>query len=415
MKAFIGFYLLLAGERHASVSLFETAAQAEASRETAREFIAEHLAPLIPNPPQIIEGTVEVSTQLMLKLADPGDISMPLYAALVSYDGFDMARLDEAAALVDSHLVPALINQAGLFSYHAGADGVDRTFALRVVGSEAQLQRSNEIAADFVAEHMADWLPEDPLVVEGRLAVASVQAILEGANLAQYNADETSVFASVRLYDGINPADQAEIARLTIEGFLPVIRESDGFVGYFFLPAGDELATVSLFDSAQQASASNDAAREFIIENLAPLFPNAPRIFEGSLAMNYVPALSDSGDHVAQSDLYASIRFYEGFNLAHFNEANDLAKAHLLPALQELGGLFAQFALNDGEDTVVGISIFDSEEASLAANDLGKAFTIEYVADWAPNPPTGVSGKLAIASLAEISMGENLASAMMDG
>ena len=92
-----------------------------------------------------------------------------------------------------------------------------------------------------------------------------------------------------------------------------------------------------------------------------------------------------------------------------------MAEAHLLPALEELGGLFAQFALNDGEDTVVGISIFDSEEASLAANDLGKAFTIEHVADWAPNPPTGVSGKLAIASLAEVSMGENLASAMMDG
>ncbi len=414
-EGFIGFYLLLAGERHASVSLFETAAQAQASRETAREFIAEHLAPLIPNPPLIVEGTVEVSTQLIPKVVDAGDIRMPLYAALVSYDGFDMARLDEAAALVDSHLVPALIDQAGLFSYHAGADGVDRTFALRVFGSDAQLQRSNEIAAEFVAEHMADWLPEDPLVVEGRLAVASVQAILEGANLAQYNADETSVFASVRLYDGINPADQAEIARLTIEGFLPVIRESDGFVGYFFLPAGGELATVSLFDSAEQASASNEAAREFIVENLAPLFPNAPRIFEGPLSMNHVPALLDSDDDGEVSELYASIRFYEGFDLAHFDEANDLAIAHLLPALQELGGLFAQYALNDGENTVVGISVFEGEKAALAANDLGKAFTIEYVADWAPNPPTGVSGKLAIASLAEIGLGENLASAMMDG
>lgn len=414
-EGFIGFYLLLAGDRHASVSLFETAAQAEASREIARDFIAEYLAPLIPNPPLIVEGTVEVSTQLMFKVVDPGDLSMPLYAALVSYDGFDMARLDEAAALVDSHLVPALIDQAGLFSYHAGADGVDRTFALRVFGSEAQLQRSNEIAADFVAEHMADWLPEDPLVVEGRLGVASVQAILEGVNLAQYGADETGVFASVRLYDGINPADQAEIARLTIEGFLPVIREGDGFVGYFFLPAGDGLATVSLFDSAEKASASNDAARDFIVDNLAPLFPNAPRIFEGSLAMNYIPALLNSDENGEVGELYASVRLYEGFDLAHFDEANDLAKAHLLPALEELGGLFAQFALNDGEDTVVGISIFDSEEASLAANDLGKAFTIEYVADWAPNPPAGVSGKLAIAALAEIGMGENLAGAMMDG
>lgn len=63
----------------------------------------------------------------------------------------------------------------------------------------------------------------------------------------------------------------------------------------------------------------------------------------------------------------------------------------------------------------MGISVFESEEAALAANDLGKAFTIEYVADWAPNPPTGISGKLAIASLAKINMGENLSSAMMEG
>ena len=102
--------------------------------------------------------------------------------------------------------------------------------------------------------------------------------------------------------------------------------------------------------------------------------------------------------------------FYEGFDLRHFDEANDLAISHLLPALQELRGLFAQFAFNDGEDTVVGISIFDNEEASLAANNAGKAFTIEYLADWAPNPPTGAAGKLAIAAQAEIDMGNNRAS-----
>jgi len=405
---FAGYYLLPAGDMLAVISLFQTAEQASTSSEAAREFVAENLAPLLPNPPLVVEGTVEVSTQLMFNVVDPGDLSMPLYAALVSYDGFDMARLDEAAALVDSHLVPALIDQAGLFSYHAGADGVDRTFALRVFGSEAQLQRSNEIAAEFVAKHMADWLPEDPLVVEGRLGVASIQAILEGVNLAQYGADEARVFASVRLYDGIDPMDMDTIVQLTAEGFLPIIRESDGFVGYYFLPAGDMLATVSLFDSAEQAAASNDAARAFIVENLAPLLPNAPQIFEGPLSVNHVAALSDGDEYAEVDELHASIRFYEGFDLRHFDEANDLAIAHLLPALEELGGLFAQFAFNDGEDTVVGISIFESEEAALAANDAGKAFTIEYLADWAPNPPTGVAGRLAIATQAEINMGENL-------
>ena len=64
--------------------------------------------------------------------------------------------------------------------------------------------------------------------------------------------------------------------------------------------------------------------------------------------MNVVPALLDSYDHAAVDALYASIRLYEGFDLTHFEEANDLAMAHLLPTLQDLGGLFAQYAFNDG-------------------------------------------------------------------
>ena len=414
---FVGYYLLPAGDMLAAVSLFETADQAAASTGMARDFVAGNLAPMLPNTPLIVEGTVEVSTKLFTDAFDESmtaeEMAMPLYALLAIYDGFDMTRLDVTVTLVESVLLPDLRDAGGLFSYHGISDGFDKAVALRIMDSEASLQLGSEIAADFVAAHLADWLPEDPLNVSGRLAVAATTDLYMGENLAAWAMMDDSVFASVRLYDGIDPADQEEIARLTDEGFLPIIRESDGFVGYFFLPAGEELATVSLFDSAQQASASNDAARGFIVENMAPLLPNAPRIFEGRLSMDYVAGFSDSGDHAGAGDLYASIRLYEGFDLAHFDEANDLAIAHLLPTLQDLGGLIAQFAFNDGEDTVLGISVFDSEEGSLAANDAGKAFTIEYLADLAPNPPTGVSGKLAIASLAEINMGENLVSSMV--
>ncbi|MYE78511.1 MAG: hypothetical protein F4243_05860, partial [Chloroflexi bacterium] len=44
-------------------------------------------------------------------------------------------------------------------------------------------------------------------------------------------ADEAPIFASVRIYDGIDPATQSQIAQVTAEGFLPIMRASDGFVG----------------------------------------------------------------------------------------------------------------------------------------------------------------------------------------
>ena len=90
------------------------------------------------------------------------------------------------------------------------------------------------------------------------------------------SAHEDSIFVSVRVYSGVNPADQAEIARLVDDGFLPIMRESDGFVGYYLLPAEDMLAAISLFDSAEQAAASNDKARDFVAEELAPFLPNPP-------------------------------------------------------------------------------------------------------------------------------------------
>ncbi len=411
---FVGYYLLPAGDTLAAISLFDSAEQASASTEKAREFVAENLAPLLPNPPTIVEGTVEVTylTDTQGVMMDAGMTS--LHALLAIYDGFDIAHLDETVALVQSVFLPDLRENGGLFSYYGISDGVDKAVALRIMDSEESLQGGSDIAADFVAEHLADWLPDDPLQVSGSLGVAALADVHMGANLVGAMMDD-SVFASVRVYNGIDPADQDDIARLTAEGFLPIMRGSDGFVGYYLLPAGDMLTAVSLFDSAEQASASTEKAREFVAENLAPLLPNPPTVVESPLSINHVAALRRSDDLGAVGELYASIRFYEGFDLTHFAEANDLAISQLLPALKELGGLFAQFALNDGEDTVVGISIFSSEEASLAANDAGKAFTMEYLADWAPNPPTGVAGKLAIAAQAEINMGENLVRAMMEG
>ena len=90
------------------------------------------------------------------------------------------------------------------------------------------------------------------------LGVAALEDIDQGANLVGAAPADSKVFASVRVYDGVDAADQSEIARVTAAGFLPIMRESDGFVGYYLLPAGDQLAAISLFDSPEQAAASNE-------------------------------------------------------------------------------------------------------------------------------------------------------------
>ena len=399
---FIGYYWWPQGDKVVAMNLFTTPEEASASNEAAQEQVAEYLAPLLPNPPQILEGFVDIGFVETLDGMTDRDFSS-LHASLRIYDEFSADSMSEFVGLVEDGFLPIMRETDGFFGYYLLHDDEGRLGALSIFDTETSALASNDKASDFVAEYLTAFLPNAPQIISGRVRIAVLSAVNDGANLI-----DEDVFVSIRVYDGVDPADRDEIVRLVDPGFLSIMRESDGFVGYYLLPAGDMLASVSMFDSAEQASASNEAARGYVAEYMLPLLPNPPLIFEGPLSINTVSALRGSDDNVEVDELHGSVRFYEGFDMRHFDEANDLAISHLLPALQELGGLFAQYAFNDGDDTVVGFSIFEDEAGALAANDVGKAFTVEYLADWAPNPPTGFSGEIAIAALADLRMGENL-------
>ena len=60
MPGFVAYYLADAGDGViVSTSVFEHKDAEEQSNFRAGQFVAEHLAPLLPNPPQITAGEVE--------------------------------------------------------------------------------------------------------------------------------------------------------------------------------------------------------------------------------------------------------------------------------------------------------------------------------------------------------------------
>jgi hypothetical protein len=60
MPGFVAYYLVDAGDGvMVSTSVFEHKEAEEQSNWRAGEFVAEHLAPLLPNPPQVTTGEVE--------------------------------------------------------------------------------------------------------------------------------------------------------------------------------------------------------------------------------------------------------------------------------------------------------------------------------------------------------------------
>ena len=59
MPGFVAYYFVDAGDGvMVSTSVFEHKAAEEESNWKAGEFVAQHLAPLLPNPPQITTGEV---------------------------------------------------------------------------------------------------------------------------------------------------------------------------------------------------------------------------------------------------------------------------------------------------------------------------------------------------------------------
>ena len=386
---FIGYYLVHSGDELVAVSLFDSQEQASASNELARGFVAENMAPLLPNPPRIIEGTVNVESVA-------NDAPDSFFASVRIYDGFDMANLDEAVAAARDGFLPLIRESAGFFGYYTMNDGEGALATVSIFASEEAALASNEIARDFVAENLAQLLPNDPLTASGNLSVAALTAMHSGKNLLASDMDmeATGAFASVRVYEGIDAADQSEIWRLVDGVFLPILQEVPGFIGYYLIQTdGDMLVAVSLFDSQEQASASNELAREFVAENLAPLLPNPPRIIEGTVNVESV------ADDVPDS-LFASVRIYDDYNMENLNESNARVREIFLPALLETPGFFGYYTLNDGDDALVAISIFESEEAALASNDMASEFVAEHLAEFDLGTPARISGNATVVSLA---------------
>src|SRR5271166_2933980 len=76
------------------------------------------------------------------------------------------------------------------------------------------------------------------------------------------------MFTSIRKYK-VRSNSAEELARRVQDGFVPLVRQIQGFRGYYLLDGGpDVLIAVSMFDSADEALASNEtAANEALASN----------------------------------------------------------------------------------------------------------------------------------------------------
>jgi hypothetical protein len=73
-----------------------------------------------------------------------------------------------------------------------------------------------------------------------------------------------------------------ELAQRAREGFVPLVRQMRGFKGYYLLDGGpDVLITISVFDSADQALASNEKAADWVRNNVLQFTKRMPEVMVG--------------------------------------------------------------------------------------------------------------------------------------
>jgi heme-degrading monooxygenase HmoA len=90
------------------------------------------------------------------------------------------------------------------------------------------------------------------------------------------------MFVSVRKYK-VRRGAAAYLARRVEESFVPLLKGLPGFQGYYLLDGGpDVFITISMFDSADEALASNEAAAEWVRDNVLEFTRGLPEVSRGN-------------------------------------------------------------------------------------------------------------------------------------
>jgi heme-degrading monooxygenase HmoA len=90
------------------------------------------------------------------------------------------------------------------------------------------------------------------------------------------------MFTSIRKYT-VKRGSAEELARRVRDGFVPLIRQMRGFKGNYLLDGGpDVLITNSMFDSADEAFASNETAADWVRNNVLEFTKGMPEVMIGN-------------------------------------------------------------------------------------------------------------------------------------
>ena len=95
------------------------------------------------------------------------------------------------------------------------------------------------------------------------------------------------MFAAIRYYQA-DPPSIDEVVRRVQNDFVPLVRDTQGFVSYFILIPSErenEIVSVSVFEDREGAQESNRKAADWVAQNLSELLRPAPEYADGRVVV----------------------------------------------------------------------------------------------------------------------------------
>jgi hypothetical protein len=91
--------------------------------------------------------------------------------------------------------------------------------------------------------------------------------------------------ATIRRYEGVDPARTVELTDKVNETLVPQLRKLQGFKGYYLIEAGNGVfSSLGRFDAEEQIDESTKLVSNWVIEQkLQEAFPNPPKITSGKI------------------------------------------------------------------------------------------------------------------------------------
>jgi hypothetical protein len=96
------------------------------------------------------------------------------------------------------------------------------------------------------------------------------------------------MFSSIRRYT-VERGSVEELTRRVEAGFVPLVRRMKGFKGYYLVSGGQNiLIAMSVFDTAEQALASNEIAANWVSNNVLESTTGTPEVIVGDILISEV-------------------------------------------------------------------------------------------------------------------------------